>query len=98
MTQIIGTAVVTPPELAIRAEVAMEAGGSRPARRAPRRRLGHRWQRPPATGAMCLETLLCGPIGNGLLMKLAVNLYLDTMIVALADAFHFADHHRLDLH
>ena len=41
--------------------------------------------------------MLCGPVGSGLLMKLAVNLYLDTMLVGLAEAVHFADRNGLDL-
>jgi 3-hydroxyisobutyrate dehydrogenase len=32
------------------------------------------------------------------LMKLAVNLYLDTMLAGLAEAVHFADRQGLDLH
>jgi hypothetical protein len=46
---------------------------------------------------MCREALFCRPVGNGLLMKLAVNLYLDTMLVGLAEAVHFADRQGLDL-
>ena len=46
---------------------------------------------------MCRQTLLCGPVGSGLLMKLAVNLYLDTMIAGLAEAVHFAERQGLDL-
>ena len=47
---------------------------------------------------MCRQVLACGPVGNGLLMKLAVNLYLDTMLAGLAEAVHFADRQGLDLH
>lgn len=46
---------------------------------------------------VCRETVFCGPIGNALLMKLSVNLYLNQMLVALAEAVHFAGHHGLDL-
>ncbi len=38
-----------------------------------------------------------GPVGSGLLMKTAVDLYLDTMLVGLAEAVHFADRNGLDL-
>ncbi len=51
----------------------------------------------PLLAPMCRETVLCGPVGSGLLMKLAVNLYLDTMLVGLAEAVHFADRNGLDL-
>ena len=52
----------------------------------------------PVLSAMCRQALICGPVGSGLLMKLAVNLYLDTMLVGLAEAMHFADRQGLDLH
>jgi 3-hydroxyisobutyrate dehydrogenase len=51
----------------------------------------------PLLAPMCHETVLCGPVGSGLLMELAVNLYLDTMLVGLAEAVHFADRNGLDL-
>lgn len=51
----------------------------------------------PLLAPMCRETVICGPVGNALLMKLAVNLYLNTMLVGLAEAVHFADRHGLDL-
>jgi 3-hydroxyisobutyrate dehydrogenase len=51
----------------------------------------------PLLTPMCREALFCGPVGAGLLMKLAVNLYLDTMLVGLAEAVHFADRQGLDL-
>ncbi|MEE6263174.1 NAD(P)-dependent oxidoreductase [Plantactinospora sonchi] len=46
---------------------------------------------------MCRETVDCGPVPNALHMKLAVNLYLITMVTGLAEAVHFADRHGLDL-
>lgn len=52
----------------------------------------------PLLGPMCRQVLACGPVGSGLLMKLAVNLYLDTMLAGLAEAVHFADRQGLDLH
>ncbi|MFJ2553866.1 NAD(P)-dependent oxidoreductase [Microbacterium sp. NPDC087591] len=39
----------------------------------------------------------CGPVGHGLLMKLAVNHYLVISIAGRAEAVHFADGHGLDL-
>jgi 3-hydroxyisobutyrate dehydrogenase len=52
----------------------------------------------PVLAPMCRQVLACGPVGSGLLMKLAVNLYLDTMLAGLAEAVHFADRQGLDLH
>jgi 3-hydroxyisobutyrate dehydrogenase len=51
----------------------------------------------PLLTPMCHETFVCGPVPNGLLMKLAVNLFLITMVTGLAEAFHFADRHGLDM-
>ena len=51
----------------------------------------------PLLAPMCHETVLCGPVPNGLLTKLAVNLYLITMVTGLAEATHFARRHGLDL-
>ncbi|MBB3290045.1 MULTISPECIES: NAD(P)-dependent oxidoreductase [unclassified Rhizobium] len=51
----------------------------------------------PLLAPMCRETILCGPIGNALLMKLTVNLYLCTMLAGLAEAAHFAERNGLDL-
>ena len=50
----------------------------------------------PLLAPMCREALFCGPVGSGLQMKLAVNLYLDTMLAGLAEAVHFADRLGLD--
>jgi 3-hydroxyisobutyrate dehydrogenase len=46
---------------------------------------------------MCRETIVCGPVPNGLLMKYSVNLFLVTMVTGMAEAAHFADRHGLDL-
>jgi 3-hydroxyisobutyrate dehydrogenase len=51
----------------------------------------------PLLAPMCREAVFCGPVGHGTLMKLAVNLYLDTTIAGLAEAVHFADRSGLDL-
>lgn len=49
-------------------------------------------------GAMCHQTVKCGPVPEALLMKLSVNLFLITMVTGLAESVHFADQHGLDLH
>jgi 3-hydroxyisobutyrate dehydrogenase len=46
---------------------------------------------------MCRDAIACGPVPNALLMKLAVNLFLITMVTGLVEAVHFAECHRLDL-
>jgi 3-hydroxyisobutyrate dehydrogenase len=51
----------------------------------------------PLLGPMCREAIACGPVPGALLMKLAVNLYLITMVTGLAEAVHFAARHDLDL-
>jgi 3-hydroxyisobutyrate dehydrogenase len=51
----------------------------------------------PLLAPMCREVVECGPVPGGLLMKLAVNLYLITMVTGLAEAAHFAERHGLDL-
>lgn len=50
----------------------------------------------PLLAPMCQETFVCGPVPNALVMKLAVNLYLITMVTGLAEAAHFATRHGLD--
>jgi 3-hydroxyisobutyrate dehydrogenase len=52
----------------------------------------------PLLAPMCHETFVCGAVPNALLMKLAVNLYLITMVTGLAEATHFAARHGLDPH
>jgi len=51
----------------------------------------------PLLQPMCHETISCGPVPNGLLMKLAINQYMIVMIAGLAEAMHFADRHGLDM-
>jgi 3-hydroxyisobutyrate dehydrogenase len=51
----------------------------------------------PLLRPICRETIICGPVPSALLMKLAVNLYLITMVTGLAEATHFADRHGLDM-
>jgi len=43
------------------------------------------------------SSILCGAVPNALLMKLAVNLYLITMVTGLAESVHFAERQGLDL-
>ncbi|MBB4740761.1 3-hydroxyisobutyrate dehydrogenase [Actinoplanes octamycinicus] len=50
----------------------------------------------PLLAPMCRETVRCGPVPNGLLMKLAVNTFLISMVTGLAESFHFAARHKLD--
>jgi 3-hydroxyisobutyrate dehydrogenase len=51
----------------------------------------------PLLEPMCRETAVCGAVPNALVMKLAVNLFLITMVTGLAEAVHFAERHGLDL-
>lgn len=45
---------------------------------------------------VCKETFICGAVPGALVMKLAVNLFLITMVTGLAEAAHFADSHGLE--
>ncbi|MTD53909.1 NAD-binding protein [Amycolatopsis sp. RM579] len=51
----------------------------------------------PLLAPICAETVVCGQVPDALTMKLAVNLYLITMVTGLAEATHFAQRHGLDL-
>jgi len=51
----------------------------------------------PVLGPMCRQVVQCGIVPNGLLMKLAVNIFLITMVTGLAEAAHFAERQGLDL-
>jgi 3-hydroxyisobutyrate dehydrogenase len=51
----------------------------------------------PLLQPMCQKTIVCGPVPTALLMKLSVNLFLNTMVTCLAEAAHFADRHGLDM-
>lgn len=51
----------------------------------------------PLFNAMCRETFVCGEVPGALKMKLAVNLFLITMVTGLAEATHFAERLGLDL-
>lgn len=51
----------------------------------------------PLLQPMCGQTFLCGSVPTALLLKLAVNLFLDVMVAALAESVHFVHRHELDL-
>jgi 3-hydroxyisobutyrate dehydrogenase len=51
----------------------------------------------PLLAPMCRESVFCGPVPGALSMKLAINLFLITMVTGLAEAAHFAQRHGLDL-
>jgi 3-hydroxyisobutyrate dehydrogenase len=51
----------------------------------------------PILEPMCRDMALCGPVPNGLLMKLSVNIFLITTVTGLAESFQFARGHGLDL-
>ena len=46
---------------------------------------------------LCAQVVACGPVPNALGTKLAVNLYLITLVSGLAEAYHFAAATGLDL-
>jgi 3-hydroxyisobutyrate dehydrogenase len=51
----------------------------------------------PLLAPVCRQTVDCGPVPQGLQMKLAVNLFLITMVTGLAEAVHLAGRLGLDL-
>jgi 3-hydroxyisobutyrate dehydrogenase len=51
----------------------------------------------PLLKPMCHETIVCGAVPSGLLMKLAVNVFLITTVTGLAEAAHFAQQSGLDM-
>lgn len=51
----------------------------------------------PLLTPMVREAVECGPVPQALLMKLSVNIYLITLVTGLAEAYHFAERHGLDL-
>ena len=51
----------------------------------------------PMLDHMCRSVVECGAPPNATLMKLAVNLFLITMVTGLAESFHFAPNNDLDL-
>jgi 3-hydroxyisobutyrate dehydrogenase len=51
----------------------------------------------PLLQPMCRQTVVCGPVPSALLMKLSVNLFLNTMVACLAEAVQFAGRHGLGM-
>jgi 3-hydroxyisobutyrate dehydrogenase len=51
----------------------------------------------PLLRPMCERTFVCGAVPQALRMKLAVNLFLITMVTGLAEATHFAQGNGIDL-
>jgi 3-hydroxyisobutyrate dehydrogenase len=51
----------------------------------------------PLLQPMCHTATDCGAVPTALLTKLAVNLFLITMVTGLAEAAHFAERHGLDM-
>ncbi|HEX6969751.1 MAG TPA: NAD(P)-dependent oxidoreductase [Micromonosporaceae bacterium] len=51
----------------------------------------------PVIQPMCRDIVACGAVPNALVMKLAINLFLITMVTGLAEAVHFAERHGLDM-
>lgn len=51
----------------------------------------------PLIAAMCKQSAYCGDVPAASTMKLAVNLFLITMVTGLAEAMHFAKRQGLDL-
>lgn len=51
----------------------------------------------PLLAPMCREVVVCGPVPSALHMKLAVNLFLITMVAGLVESVHLADRLGLDL-
>jgi 3-hydroxyisobutyrate dehydrogenase len=51
----------------------------------------------PLLQPICHQTTVCGPVPSGLLMKLAVNLFLITTVTGIAEAAHFAEQHGLNM-
>jgi 3-hydroxyisobutyrate dehydrogenase len=51
----------------------------------------------PLLEPMFRDMTFCGPVPNGLLMKLAANTFLITLVTGLAESVQFASRHGLDL-
>jgi 3-hydroxyisobutyrate dehydrogenase len=45
---------------------------------------------------LCRDSFVCGAVPSALTMKLAVNLFLITMVTGLAESMHFAQRHGMD--
>jgi 3-hydroxyisobutyrate dehydrogenase len=51
----------------------------------------------PLLRSMCRHVVDCGPAGHAMMMKLAINLHLNTMLAGLAEAVNFARRQGLDV-
>lgn len=51
----------------------------------------------PLLRHVCADVVDCGPVPNALMTKLAVNVFLITMVTGLVEAFHFAAENGLDV-
>jgi 3-hydroxyisobutyrate dehydrogenase len=51
----------------------------------------------PLLAPLCRNAVVCGEVPGALQMKLAVNLFLTTVVTGLAESVHFASSHKLDL-
>jgi 3-hydroxyisobutyrate dehydrogenase len=51
----------------------------------------------PVVALLCRETEVCGPVPAALTTKLVVNLFLIILVTGLAEAWHLAERHGLDL-
>ncbi|MET0496261.1 MAG: NAD(P)-dependent oxidoreductase [Actinoplanes sp.] len=51
----------------------------------------------PLLAPMIRDAIECGPVPQGLLMKLATNLFLINLVTGLAESYHFAERYGLDL-
>ena len=51
----------------------------------------------PLLKPMCHETVICGAVPAGILMKLSINTFLIPMVTALAEAAHLARSYGLDM-
>ena len=52
----------------------------------------------PLLSPMCRDAIVCGPVPNALLMKLAVNIFLISTVTGLVEAANFAASNGLDMH
>ena len=51
----------------------------------------------PLLAPMIRDAVECGPVPQALLMKLAANIFLINLVTGLAESYHFAERHGLDL-
>ena len=50
----------------------------------------------PLLAPLCTQVATCGVVPGGITMKLAVNVFLISVVTGLAESFHFAEAHGLD--